>query len=102
MLKIEGNDPKLKIVGVDSGGGDIYHYDNYPFTGVLFENYPNGNIAYEIECVNGYPEGKQKHYFINGQINEEYLFKHNLTYGLTREWDEKGNLINEYDLGPEP
>ncbi|WP_293308170.1 toxin-antitoxin system YwqK family antitoxin [Pedobacter sp. UBA5917] len=102
MLRINWTDPDIDIVGVDAGGGDIYYYKNMPFTGILYENHSNGNLNYEIECVNGYPEGVQRHYYENGQINQESFLKYNQEYGIMKEWDEHGNLLSEYDWGPKP
>ena len=102
ILRIDWNNPLIDIVGVDIGGGDIYHYNGEPFTGILYENFPNGNLKYEIECKNGYPEGVQRHYYPNGQLWEEGFLKYNQDYGPFRQWDEGGNLIKESDFGPEP
>jgi antitoxin component YwqK of YwqJK toxin-antitoxin module len=92
MLRINRDDSDMHLIGFDVGGGEIYHYKNNPFTGMLFENYPNGNLNYEIECVNGYPEGAERHYYQNGQLMEESYLKYNLSYGIMKEWDEDGNL----------
>jgi len=102
MLIINWSDPEIDKVGVDIGGGPIYHYQGLPFTGILQESFPDGTLNSEVQCVNGYPEGVEREYYPNGQLREESYIKYNLPYGIMKEWDENGNLINEYDWGPEP
>jgi len=102
MLTINYNDPDLTPAGLDIGGGEIYHYQGAPFSGVLQYSYPNGNLQTEITYLNGYPEGVCREYYSNGQMMEERYIKYNLSYGHYREWDENGNLIFEFDSGPEP
>ncbi|MBD1365226.1 hypothetical protein IDJ77_15530 [Mucilaginibacter sp. ZT4R22] len=92
----------MKIVGFDVGGGEIYHYKEMPFTGVVEERFPGGNMLLETQCLNGYPDGFVREYFDNGQLMQESFIKYNHSYGLMREWDKDGNLIDEYDWGPEP
>ncbi len=101
-MKINYDDPDLEEAGLDIGGGIIYNYQGAPFTGVLQFSYPNGNSQTEIKCVNGYPEGVWREYYENGQMMEESYIKYNLDYGLFKRWDENGNLIDQFDFGPEP
>lgn len=102
MQIVDINDPDMRIVGVDVGGGEIYHYKGTPFTGVVEERFPNGNLLLETQCLNGYPDGFVRGYFDNGQLMQEAFIKYNLDYGLMKEWDEGGNLTDEYYWGPEP
>ena len=102
MLIVNWDNPDINIAGFDIGGGEIYHYQGAPFTGILVTTYPNGNLNSEIQCINGYPEGFEREYFENGQIREESFIIKNRPYGLIRQWDKNGNLISEYDWGPEP
>jgi antitoxin component YwqK of YwqJK toxin-antitoxin module len=48
------------------------------------------------------PEGVQREYYPSGQLIEEFFIKYNIAYGIMRNWDENGNLLDEYDWGPEP
>ena len=100
-MKVNWNDSEMDIEGFDAGGGEIYYYQGKPFTGVLEET-SNGILICEIECKNGYPEGLQRHFHNNGQLREESFIKFNNPFGIMREWDENGNLLSEYDWGPEP
>jgi hypothetical protein len=52
---INWSDPDMDIVGLDIGGGEIYHYKGIPFTEILQEHYASGVLHTEIQCVNGYP-----------------------------------------------
>ena len=102
MVTINYDDPDLTPAGLDVGGGEIYHYQGIPFTGMLQYSFPNGNLQTEIAYVNGHPEGVWREYYLNGQIMEESYIKYNLYYGPFKEWDESGNLITESDFGVEP
>jgi len=102
MLTINYNDPDLTPDGVDIGGGEKYNYQNAPFTGALQFSYPNGSLQTEITYVNGYVEGVCREYYSNGQMMQESYIKYNLDYGLFRQWDENGNLIDQFDFGPGP
>lgn len=62
--------------------------------------YENGKIAMEMESE-GYmiTDGKVtayfKHYYPNGQLKQEFFIKDNVSDGLEKEYDERGNLIAE-------
>jgi deoxyribonuclease V len=102
MERVDRENPEMRLVGVDIGGGEIFHYKGAPFTGILEETFSNGNLLLETQCLNGYPDGFVREYFDNGQLMQESFIKYNLDYGLMREWDEGGNLTDEYYWGPKP
>ena len=102
MNRIDINNSNLKIIGIDSGGGEIYYYNNQPYTGIIVNYYKDGNIMKETTCYNGYPEGLYRFYHKNGTLAEECYYKNNKLYGLYKEWDENGNLLSEVDCGLEP
>ncbi len=102
MQTVNWNDPDLEVAGGDIGGGILYDYQGAPFTGVLQQFFPNGNVVTEITCVNGRPEGVWREYYPNGQMMEESYFKYNREYGPYTQWDENGNIILQGNFGPEP
>lgn len=92
MLRVNFEDPDLEYMGIDAGGGNMYNYQNVPFTGILEEFYANGNLIGKIEIRNGYTYGLQDQYYENGQIQREYFLKFNHFYGSYKCWDIDGNL----------
>lgn len=93
----------MYMTGFDVGGGEIYHYKNLPFTGILEEAFfANGNLQTEIQYVDGHPQGFHREYFENGQLMQESFIKRNVSYGTLREWNENGDLIYEGVFEPEP
>lgn len=85
----------LQSDGFDAGGGEIYKYQNQPFTGILIEYYENGNVLGEEEFKNGHREGVQRTYFQNNQKEEEFYIKYNRLDGIFRRWDISGKLLRE-------
>lgn len=92
----------IEVVNIDIGGGAIYHYQNQPFTGTIVEYNNVGILVGELTIVNGSVEGRTALYYNNGQIMKENFEKNNRPYGVSKRWDEQGNLLNEYDFGPMP
>ena len=99
---VEETDPSLEYAGHDEGGGAIYRYNGLPFTGVIISRHPSGIIFLEISHVNGYECGRMREYDIYGNLRYEFFSKLNLRYGIMTEWDENGNVVESFDLGPEP
>ena len=91
----------IEVTNITVGGGNVYYYNNLPFTGTIVE-YNNGVLIGEISVVNGSKEGRIALYDNNGQIIDEHFEKNNQLYGIYKEWDINGNLLSEVDCGPEP
>ena len=89
-----------------------------PFTGLAYELYDNGNIAYYCYYKNGFKEGyyikfhhngqmKSTYYMINGQTrgirkiwyeSEELKYEGDFKFGVcltNTEWDKQGNIIGQ-------
>jgi antitoxin component YwqK of YwqJK toxin-antitoxin module len=98
-MKVNFDD--IEIANIDAGGGAIYHYQNSPFTGTIVEYNNLGILVGELTIVNGSKKGRTVLFYDNGQIMEESFESYNRPYGLYRKWDENGNLLEEYDFGPE-
>ncbi|MFS2188208.1 toxin-antitoxin system YwqK family antitoxin [Mucilaginibacter sp. Mucisp84] len=92
----------LQTAGFDSGGGEILHYKGKAFTGMVLELASDGTLIHEEEFKNGHRDGIERSFFPNGQKQLEGFIRFNNPYGLYREWDINGNLIDQYDWGPEP
>ena len=91
ILRVKDED--LEFIDIDGGGTPIYHYQGKPFTGMLLEYYDN--ILYrEIEYLKGYEEGVERVYYDNGKIKYEFHSKNNKPHGISKNWDEEGNLIS--------
>jgi antitoxin component YwqK of YwqJK toxin-antitoxin module len=99
---IEETDPGLEYAGHDEGGGLMYRFNGVPFTGVVISRHASGIILMEVSYVNGYENGRIREYDSNGNLYIEFYVKLNIRYGIRTEWDENGNVIETYDLGPEP
>jgi antitoxin component YwqK of YwqJK toxin-antitoxin module len=87
---------QLQYAGFDGGGIARYNYKGKPFTGFIIYNYfKSGTIAAEIEYTNGYQEGVEREFYENGKMKNEFHTKNNMLDGVTKCWDEDGNLISE-------
>lgn len=64
----------IEITNMDVGGGNVYYYNNLPFTGTIVE-YNNGVLIGEISIVKGSKEGRIALYDNNGQIIDEHFEK---------------------------
>lgn len=90
----------IEILATDDDGGNIYYHNDEPFTGLIVE-YHHGTLIGEITVVKGNKNGRIALYYDNGQIQKEYFQRYNRPYGIAREWDEAGNLLQQHDYGPE-
>ena len=50
--------------------------DNEPYSGIVYQNYPNGKLFAQGPMKNGQLHGKWTNYFRNGNIKETGQFKH--------------------------
>lgn len=89
-----------------------------PFTGLIYEIYPNGNLAYYCYYKNGFSDGDfiefyndgkikstqhmqrgrilgvEKIWYGNGMLKSESRYEYGVCLTF-KEWDENGKLINE-------
>ncbi|MDR6546657.1 antitoxin component YwqK of YwqJK toxin-antitoxin module [Chryseobacterium rhizosphaerae] len=98
-MTVDFND--IEILNTDAGGGNTYFYNNQPFTGLIVEYNNTGILIGEITVFNGSKKGRIALYFDNGQIQKEYFQSYNRPYGISKQWDENGNLMHQHDYGPE-
>ncbi|TKC57151.1 hypothetical protein FBD94_21200 [Pedobacter hiemivivus] len=101
MLRINIEDPNLTLRDKPTNwGGGVSLYNGQPFTGVMYEYFPNTDqYSSEDEYKDGIPDGRQVEYWQNGNMKEECFAKYDNTYGSFKTWDEQGilNFYAEYD-----
>lgn len=102
MLKIDIEDPNLTLRDTPTNWGDgVYLYNGQPFTGIVYEHYPNSTqLSSESEHKDGILDGRQAEYWSNGNLKEEYYQKYDHIIGSFKVWSETGVLISysEYDV----
>lgn len=88
----------------DDVGTWYYQLDGKPYTGHAFALFAkNVRPSYEYNLVNGYQEGIQRQWYLNGQLKTEHSMKNNIYHGFARSWYENGALRfeAEYNMGNE-
>jgi len=70
-------------------------YNDEPFTGISFLNYPNGIKAEEIYYTAGKKHGSYKKWFSNGLLSFESFYKNGLQNGTTTSWWKDGKKRSE-------
>ena len=77
-------------------GGIIHRKEiDRPFTGRIFERYPDGSIALESYYLEGLPHGQQLRRFENGNPALEAIFDNGVLSGVKSKWWENGNIREE-------
>lgn len=66
-----------------------------PFSGKIVEKHPNGQLKYEMELVDGKPDGKTTEYYENGQVKQIYNFKDGKPSGEYKSYAQNGQVIEE-------
>lgn len=74
---------------------------NQPVTGVVFENYTNGQKKYDRSYKGGLLDGVSRLWYENGQLWSEGVLKEDQLHGLVRSWFRDGGLEFErsYEMG---
>ena len=95
--------------------------DRIPITGMTYEHYENGQMAFEGGFVNGFSEGVHRDWYRNGNLKALAEVKHGTSYGFKiqfhesgcvkcighyeygatldeKEWSEEGELIRDYNV----
>ena len=73
--------------------GDAEFYKGKPFTGILYELFPDGTLHYEEEHNNGFPCGYRKIWWRNGNKKLEIIYPNSKeATGKQTEWYENGSL----------
>lgn len=61
-----------------------------PFTGVAFDQLPDGRLVGEITYKDGMMHGRSQDWLPSGQLIEETYYKYNVRHGASREWYPNG------------
>jgi antitoxin component YwqK of YwqJK toxin-antitoxin module len=72
-----------------------------PYTGIVYETYLDGSLAYYCHFKNGFEDGKYVEFHKNGNLKSVEMMEHGQTKGGQKEWFENGNLksISEFSNG---
>lgn len=71
---------------------DMRTLDGKPFTGVGFENCPNGVLGFEATFVNGFREGLVRYWYPNGNMETEFYAVRGQAVGTVLNWHSNGIL----------
>lgn len=69
-----------------------YRYQGDLFTGIAYETWPDGRLCFEGEFVDGLRCGLARHWFANGQLEEEGFSWNDGVHGPCRAFDTDGRL----------
>lgn len=76
--------------------GDVYRtYERgkeTPFSGIAYENYPDGQKKEETSYHDGRQEGRHRSWYPDGQLEEEIFMADGQWHGRMREWYRTGQL----------
>jgi antitoxin component YwqK of YwqJK toxin-antitoxin module len=90
---------RIDIDDIDERCDDMVFYQGRPFTGVLYELYPDGTLHYEGEHVGGFPSGYLREWWPNGNKQLEVIYANSKNpNGKTTKWYENGS-IEEFTEG---
>ena len=84
---------RLKKQDMCEINGLVYSkYEKRPFTGELYDLYPNGKMKSTTEICNGKVHGKATRYYNNGRVQTEGKFKDGKPEGNYTEYDRRGRV----------
>lgn len=69
--------------------------DELPFTGVLYDLYPNGSQKFEQEFSEGKKHGMETLWYPNSNLRSMSEFSHGILNGSQREWYQDGTPARE-------
>jgi hypothetical protein len=75
---------------------DLLTYQSHPFSGILVERFPDGGRYKETHYLNGFKDGSEKQYALNGRVVREGNFIHGKREGLETAWFSEGPKKFEY------
>jgi len=88
-----GEKPEIHISKTVQFEGKIYLLDSDdPFTGILFNEYSNGQREYEGYYKKGSPNGKLIYYFENGSTMREGVLKYGSPIGRWTYYNPDGSI----------
>ena len=78
--------------------GEVVFFESKPFTGVAFDIWRNGQLAYEGNYINGKQDGLAQYWFRNGLLQKEGNYKDGEMNGLAQYWYDNGQLQSEVNF----
>jgi len=101
-LSMEAVEGRREVSMADSFGKSndgIYRYyakgEDKPYTGILYGNHPNGNLASWQEYVDGVGQGKWINYYENGNYIEIGYYEQNEVTGPITKFHSNGKVKAE-------
>ena len=78
--------------------GKIYRLNEEKlYSGIVFDEYPNGQREYEGQYKNGKPNGNLVYYYENGSIKREGKLKNGSPVGRWKYYSDEENLTKTID-----
>lgn len=74
----------------------ILYYHQSPYTGLVYEKYPDGHFALQMPYTNGKQDGVMKSWYPNHVLQQERLFTEGKKQGLHKGWWANGRAAFEY------
>jgi antitoxin component YwqK of YwqJK toxin-antitoxin module len=78
----------------DETGSWMLH-DGILFSGVGYENWPDGKLKSETPYRDGYRHGVDREWYPSGQLKSEQHFENGGAHGTSRQWYESGALKSD-------
>lgn len=75
--------------------GNIYLFEETPYTGTVYEKYENGNIGLVGDIKQGKREGTWTYWYSTGEKKRETTYVNNQKEGYSYYWYTNGTLAKE-------
>jgi antitoxin component YwqK of YwqJK toxin-antitoxin module len=86
------NDPYL------SHAAGMVYYKGIPFTGFVYDKYPNGTLAKQTPYIDGRQDGVMKAWYPNKALQQERFFDEGKKQGIHKGWWPDGTPQFEYSF----
>jgi antitoxin component YwqK of YwqJK toxin-antitoxin module len=97
--KDNSNDSVLRIHSDDLENiEDVNHYKGTPFTGIYYNLYPNGNLLFESEQLEGKDHGRSKRYKVDGTIHSVVNFHDGKIHDEDKEKEDEFTKYMLYEV----
>jgi len=93
--------PMHRVPYADLEFRDVMRRAGEPFTGIAFDQFDDGKLAFEIAYEQGIQSGPSREYFDDGRLATECTMRHGTFHGIKRAWHDTGQLAEEteYHIG---
>lgn len=99
-IKIPDNRVEADIHGFEQKNGLLF-YDNQPFSGYRYTNYPNGKTATMLAYWQGKKEAKSEAFYLNGHKRYQKFYHKGKRFGTHTGWHNNGQMsfVRRYQNG---